>query len=142
MKEFQAKYEEIKTNPNHFGQLDLGKLLGTVASEFLKQHPKVLDKVPLLNGISNAMTPTKSTANSQFTEREVTYEIKEEGDAHAKTPEEKQEEAFHIGFGNKLTAKFEDDELETFYAISEVFMKEPTQLKTIADLLNIKPNKK
>ena len=142
LREFQAKYEEIKANPNHFGQFDLGKLLGTVASEFFKQNPKVLDKVPLLNGLSEAMTPSKSTTNNPFTEREVTYEIKEEGESDKQTPEYKGDDEFHIGFGNKLTAKFEDDELETFYAISEALIKEPQHLSPVADLLNVKKIKK
>lgn len=137
LKEFQAKYEELKANPNHFGQIDLTKLLGGIANEFVKHNPKLIEKIPMLNGFSNAMTPNKSTTQKPFTEREVSYEIKEEGDTTKPSSEITEEDAYHIQFGNQLTEAFDDDEIDIYYAISNALMKEPQNLQPVADLLNV-----
>jgi hypothetical protein len=138
LKEFQSKYEELKANPNHFGQLDLVKLLSGLANEFVKHNPKVVEKIPMLNGFSNAMSPNNSSSEKPFTEREVSYEIKEEGEANKTSSEISEDDAYHIQFGNQLTEAFDDDEIDIYYAISNALMNEPQNLKPVAELLNVK----
>lgn len=136
VKDYQSKYEQMKANPNHFGQWDLGKLLGSMATEFVRQNPKALDKIPLLNGISNAITPkgNSTSSNTSSPDRKVSFEVKEE-DSETELSEE---DKFHIGFGNKLTSKLNDEQIDCFYSISEVLITEPSKLSTVAELLDIK----
>lgn len=138
LKEFQTKYEELKANPNHFGQIDLAKLFGGLANEFVKLNPDLIKKAPLLNGVVNAISPNKSTTDKQFKEREVTYEIKEEGESDKQGSEISEDDTYHIQFGNQLTEAFDDEEIEIYYSISNALMREPQNLKPVADLLNVK----
>ncbi len=50
-----SQLEEAKVKPNHFGKFDLAALAGDTLTSVAKNYPKVLDDVPVLNGIAKVI---------------------------------------------------------------------------------------
>jgi hypothetical protein len=129
--------EESKTKPNHIGNWDFGKLIGTAVEGIAINYPKVLTNVPVLNGIAKVIqedvkTKSNQNLNGSF-EGDVSFKIKEEASAQPLTAHElaiKELTEF-------MASKFNEQERYVLSLIIEELGNKPSELHTIADLLNI-----
>jgi hypothetical protein len=133
--EIQTKLKELQANPNHFGKIDLPKFFGSMLEGFVKRNPKVLNKVPGLEGIAEALTETDSKVAPPQQDRKVSFEVSEEGNQN---PELSEDDLFFVALGNRLTKALTQNQLDVLIEVNEAFVLEPNKLQTVAELLEIK----
>jgi hypothetical protein len=132
--EIQERVRDMQANPNHLGKIDLAKFAGSVLEGFVRRNPKVLSKVPGLEGIAEAFIEEESqTKTLAPPDRKVSFEVSEEGTQNALSEEDK----FHISYGRKLSSALDEPQLELLFAINDSLIKEPSELKPVAELLNV-----
>ncbi len=129
--------EESKTKPNHIGKWDVGKLVGSVVEGIAINYPKVLTDVPVLNGIAKVIqedvkSKSKQNLNGSF-EGDVSFKIKDEVDKQGLT---EHEQAIK-NLAEFMASKFDERERYVLSLIIEELGNKPSELDTIADLLNI-----
>lgn len=133
--EIQNKLLQLQANPNHFGKIDLPKFFGAMVEGFVKRNPKVLTKVPGLEGIAEAFAETDTKATPPLQDRKVSFEVSEEGKQH---PELSEDDLFFVALGNRLTKALTQNQLDILIDVNEAFVAEPSKLQTVAELLEIK----
>ncbi len=129
--------EESKTKPNHIGKWDVGKLVGSVVEGIAINYPKVLTDVPVLNGIAKVIqedvkSKSKQNLNGSF-EGDVSFKIKDEADKQGLT---EHEQAIK-NLAEFMASKFDERERYVLSLIIEELGNKPSEVDTIADLLNI-----
>jgi hypothetical protein len=132
----EERLEIQKVKPNHFGNLDLGKFTGALIETIVRRNPKLLATVPGLEGIAEAYSSddTKSI-ESEKKEGEAVFTKKDGINAKSNLTEEEQG---YLEFGKQVAENFEDDEITLLAKIVEALGKDTSQLKLVAELLNVK----
>ena len=134
--EIQDKLREIQANPNHFGKFDLAKFAGVMLEGIVKRNPKMIAKVPGLEGIAEAFTDSDTKQIQQQPERKVSYELNAEDENE--TEELTENDKFYIAYGENVSKKLTEKEQEILFDINTVFITEPKKLYTVAELLDVK----
>lgn len=132
--QLQSQLEKHKTKPNHFGKLDLGLLAGSALEGIMRKNPQWLTKVPGLEGLAGVIVDENSNGkriDSPAEETEVTVSKKTEAPALS------DEEKSYLEFGKQVAENFEDDEIALLAKIINELSKDTSQLKTVAELLNV-----
>lgn len=78
----EEKLEAAKVKPNHFGEWDLGKLGSSIIQGVAIHHPKILEKVPVLNGIAKVIQEDIKSRPQQLNgsfEGDVSFKPKNQG---------------------------------------------------------------
>ena len=137
----EEKLEIQKTKPNHFGEWDLGKLASTTIQGIATHHPKILEKVPVLNGIAKVIQEDlrcqPPSLNGTF-EGDVSFKTKEsktedipEAEAHEQTVRQ---------LADFIGEHFDEEQRKMLGWVIVELGENPSQLKTVAELLNIDVN--
>lgn len=132
--ELSGQLEKAKLKPNHFGKLDLGSLAGSAIEGVMRRNPQWLTKVPGLEGLAGVIVDENTNGkriDSTIEETEVT--LSKKTDAPSLTDEEKS----YLEFGKQVAENFEDEEITILAKIINQLGKDTTQLKTVAELLNV-----
>lgn len=132
--ELSGQLEKAKLKPNHFGKLDLGSLAGSAIEGVMRRNPQWLTKVPGLEGLAGVIVDENTNGkriDSTVEETEVT--LSKKTDAPSLTDEEKS----YLEFGKQVAENFEDEEITILAKIINQLGKDTTQLKTVAELLNV-----
>lgn len=136
----EKKLEDAKSKPNHFGSLDLGRLIGSSIKEIAVHNPRVLDDVPVLNGIAKVIQEDLKTQPAQLPagpQGEMSFRPKTKkvvNEAQAEHDAAIQRLSDFIG------EHFDEDQKVILGAIIVELGVKPTQLNTVAELLGIDPN--
>jgi hypothetical protein len=133
--ELQGQLDKTKLKANHFGKLDLGSLAGSAIEGMMRRNPQWLTKVPGLEGLAGVIVDENTNGkriDNQAEETEVTV-----SKANA-APELTEEEKSFLSFGKQVAENFEDEEISLLIKIIGELGKDTSQLKTVADLLNVK----
>ncbi|PBQ32747.1 hypothetical protein CNR22_13500 [Sphingobacteriaceae bacterium] len=134
----EDKLEDVKTKPNHIGSFDLGKLASSTIEGIAIHYPKVLDKVPVLNGIAKVIQEENRTKPAQLNggfEGEVSFKTK----AKTKQPDSEHDEAVQQ-LSDFIAEHFDQDQKQILGAVIVALGENTSQLKTVAELLNIDLN--
>jgi hypothetical protein len=131
VEELEQQLEEAKDNKYKLGKLDLVDLGTVVLGRFAEKNADVLAKVGL-SGLSNKEIP-----ENKAEETEATFQ-KKQSDNNAYQPSLNPESLKYIPLLQKLDQAFEGEDLETVMLIIQKFCEEPEQLKTVAELLNVR----
>ncbi|MFL5763563.1 MAG: hypothetical protein ACJ77K_06430 [Bacteroidia bacterium] len=134
----EEKLEQQKVKPNHFGEWDLGKLASTTIQGIAANHPKVLENVPVLNGIAKViqedLRSKPPSLNGTF-EGDVSFKAKEsktnaspEAEAHEQTIRQ---------LADFIGEHFDEDQRRMLGWVIVELGENPVQLQTVAELLNI-----
>jgi|GEM_PF-3322585 len=133
-----AQLEEAKIKPNHFGKFDLAQLAGDTLTSVAKNYPKVLDDVPVLNGIAKVIQrdAKQQLPNQQSSfQGEVSFKPKQakqtlspEAEAHEQTVRQMVD---YIG------DRFDSKQRRILGHVIIELGEKPAQLTTVAELLNI-----
>ena len=130
----ETKLEKIKSKPNHFGNFDLGKFAGSTIKEIAIHYPKVLDKVPVLNGIAEVIREEESQqprVSAPSFEGEVSFKTKSEHKEQSEHTQAVQRLSDFIG------EHFDEKEKRILESVIMTLGENTSQLKTVAELLNI-----
>jgi hypothetical protein len=132
--ELTDKLEKVKQKPNHFGKLDLGSLAGSAIEGVMRRNPQWLTKVPGLEGLAGVIVDENTNGKHIDTPTEETeVTVTKANAAHSLTEEEKS----YLEFGKEVAENFEDDEISVLMKIIHQLSKDTSQLKTVAELLNV-----
>lgn len=126
--ELEKELEDAKSNKYKLGKLDLVELGGVVLENLAVRNSPALEKIGL-GGIFNAH---QNQLEQRREEPGASFQKKSENSEELK-PEILQ----YIPVLQQLDAVFERPQLETVMQILGKFSEEPTQLSTVAELLNI-----
>lgn len=129
--ELEQQLEEAKSNKYKLGKLDLVDLGTLVLGKFAEKNADVLSKVGL-----QGLSASKEIPEGKIEETEATFQKKANNDQPSNTalnPESLQ----YIPVLQNLDQAFEKEDLETVMQILQKFTEEPSQLKTVAELLNV-----
>lgn len=132
--DLQAQVEKSKLKANHWGKLDLGLLAGTALEGMVRKNPQWLTKVPGFEGLAGVIEQeNKEGINSiPTTETEVSFKKKSENPAALS-----EEEKSYLSFGKSIVEEFDDAEIELLMKIVGQLSKDTSQLKPVAELLNV-----
>jgi hypothetical protein len=135
----ENKLEDAKTKPNHIGSFDLGKLASSTIEGIAIHYPKVLDKVPVLNGIAKVIQDENRTKTPQLNggfEGEVSFKPKSKVQEPAATEHDEAVKQL----GDFIAEHFDQDQKQILGAVIVALGENPSQLRTVAELLNIDLN--
>ncbi|MCD6068910.1 MAG: hypothetical protein K0S33_3736 [Bacteroidetes bacterium] len=134
----EEKLELAKSKPNHLGNFDLGKLASSTIEGIALHYPKVLDKVPVLNGIAKVIQEENQTRPAQLNngfEGEVSFKPKSRPEVE---PNEHDEAVQQLS--DFIAEHFDQHQKLLLGAVIVALGENPSQLTTVAELLNIDPN--
>ncbi len=141
IKILEDKLEAAKIKPNHFGEWDLGKLASTTIQGLAVHHPKILEKVPVLNGIAKVIQEDVKTQPQQLNgsfEGDVSFKAK------SKTTEQSAEAEEHEHTIRELAAfigeHFDEHQRRILGLVIVELGENTSKLQTVAELLNIDVN--
>jgi len=132
--ELQTQVEKSKLKSNHWGKLDLGLLAGTALEGVMRKNPQWLTKVPGLEGLAGVIADENTNGKRIDTPEEDTEVTVSKATA---APHLTEEEKSFLEFGKQVSENFEDDEISLLIKIIHELGKDTSQLKTVADLLNV-----
>ncbi len=135
----EDKLEEQKVKPNHIGSFDLGRLASSTIEGIAIHYPKVLDKVPVLNGIAKVIQEENRTRPKELNggfEGEASFKPKQNNSC-AETSEH--DEAIKQ-LSDFIAEHFDQNQKQILGAVIVALGENPSQLPTVADLLNIDIN--
>jgi hypothetical protein len=135
IEELTQQLMELKAKPNHFGGLDLGKLAGTAIQGIALNYPKVFEKVPVLNGIAEAIQESTPPKPGTHPEGEVSYKMKTPSGQKDTARDEHFEAIKRLS--DFIAGHFDSDERTLLGLVIEALGDRPDQLPTVASLLNI-----
>jgi hypothetical protein len=136
----EDKLEDSKTKPNHIGNFDLGKLASSTIEGIAIHYPKVLDKVPVLNGIAKVIQEENRGKTAQLngaSKDEMTFKPKSQTSKPAEVTEH--DEAIKQ-LSDFIAEHFDQDQKQMLGAVIVALGENPSQLQTVAELLNIDVN--
>lgn len=136
-----AQLEEAKVKPNHFGKFDLATLAGDTLTSVAKNYPKVLDDVPVLNGIAKVIQRDAKQENAlpqNSFQGEVSFKAKNA--APALTPEQEAHEQTIRQLADYIGEHFDPHQRKLLGQVIIELGEKPEQLTTVAELLNIDTN--
>jgi hypothetical protein len=134
----QDQLEEVKTKTNYIGNWDLGKLAGSTIKEIAIHYPKILENVPVLNGITRVIQEEEKQkprlTNPSF-EGEVSFKPKEQ--STPATAQDSEEIESIRALSDFIGEHFTEKEKIILGWVIEALGENPKQLPTVAGLLNI-----
>jgi hypothetical protein len=134
----EDKLEQSKAKPNHLGNLDLGKLASSTIEGIALHYPKVLDKVPVLNGIAKVIQEEHQARPAQLNgspETEISFRPKQKPE-----PEGNEHDEAVKQLSEFIAEHFDQDQKVLLGEVIVALGENPSQLKTVAELLNIDVN--
>lgn len=137
----EDKLEKTKLKPNHFGEWDLGKLGASILEGVAVNHPKVLEKVPVLNGIAKVIqedTKNKPQELNGSFEGDVSFKAK--GKEKELSPEAQEHEETVRRLVDFIGEKFDERQRSILGMVIVELGENTSQLETVAELLNIDVN--
>lgn len=135
----EDKLENSKAKPNHIGAFDLAKLASSTIEGIAVHYPKVLDKVPVLNGIAKVIQEENRSKPAQLNggfEGDVSFRTKSKA---AQPAETEHDEAIKM-LSEFIGEHFDQDQKQMLGAVIVALGENTSQLKTVAELLNIDLN--
>ena len=135
----EDKLEDQKTKPNHIGSFDLGKLASSTIEGIAIHYPKVLDKVPVLNGIAKVIQEENRSRTPQLNGFEGDVSFKPKGSTQASAEITEHDEAIKQ-LSDFIAEHFNQDQKQVLGAVIVALGENPSQLHTVAELLNIDLN--
>lgn len=137
----EDKLEKAKLKPNHFGEWDLGKLGASILEGVAVNHPKILEKVPVLNGIAKVIQEDTKNKPEQLNgsfEGDVSFKAKNK--TQELSPEAKEHEETVRRLVDFIGEKFDERQRSILGMVIVELGENTSQLETVAELLNIDVN--
>lgn len=145
--DLQARCEELTVKPNHIGKLDLGALLGSVLTNVAVNYPKVLEDVPVLNGVAQSIrkSDAEQKGQQQSPTGESSFRMKNQSNAEKESEtqtmseEDKEHHKAIQRLADFISAHFDQSEKSLLSLIIIALGEDTSKLTTVADLLDVEP---
>lgn len=127
-----AELQEYRSKKLHWGNVNLGELASVVVEGIVRRNPQMVAKLPggeALAGIIEQDNKERGTTTTQ--ETEVSFKKKSD------TPELSDEEKGYLNFMRGIAESFDDEEIVILTQVITKLEEDTTQLKPVAELLNI-----
>lgn len=137
----EGKLEAAKIKPNHFGEWDLGKLGSSILEGVAIHHPRILENVPVLNGIAKVIQEDVKSKPQQLNgdfQGEITFKEKET--KQNPSPEKEDREQILRKLMDFIDGHFTNEQRSLLGLVILELGEHPDKLQTVADLLDIDPN--
>ena len=134
----QSQLEDAKTKTNHIGNWDIGKLAGSTIKEIAIHYPKVLDNVPVLNGIARVIQEEERQRPKQISpsfEGDVSF--KQKAPSAGKFQENNEHDQSIQRLSDFIGEHFTEEQKVMLGWVIQTLGENPSQLQTVAELLNI-----
>ncbi len=131
-----AELLEYKSKKLHWGKVNLGEFASVVVEGIVRRNPQMLSKLPggeALAGIFEEDNKERGGSNPT-TETEVSFKKKTD------TAELSEEEKGYLNFMRGIADNFDDEEIIILTQVITKLEEDTTQLKPVAELLNINVN--
>lgn len=128
-----AELLEYKGKKLHWGNVNLGELASVVVEGIVRRNPQMVAKLPggeTLAGIIEQDNKERGTT-TPTQETEVSFKKKSD------TPELSDEEKGYLNFMRGIAESFDDEEIVILTQVITKLEEDTTQLKPVAELLNI-----
>lgn len=128
----EEKLEAAKIKPNHFGEWDLGKLGSSIIEGVAIHHPKILEKVPVLNGIAKVIQEDVKSKPQQLNgsfEGDVNFKMKDRSSGET--------DETIIVLKDFIDNKFDERQKNILGLIIMELGEKTDQLEPVAELLDI-----
>ena len=128
-----AELQEYISKKLHWGNVNLGELASVVVEGIVRRNPQMVAKLPggeALAGIIEQDNKERGTT-SPTQETEVSFKKKSD------TPELSDEEKGYLNFMRGIAESFDDEEIVILTQVITKLEEDTTQLKPVAELLNI-----
>jgi len=138
----EAELNVFRNKKLHWGNVNLGELASVVVEGIVRRNPQMVAKLPggeALAGIiedDNKERANLSTAVSEGTK--VSFKMKNDDEKEKGTLSE--EEKGYLNFMRGIADSFEDEEIIILTHVINKLEEDTTQLKPVAELLNIDIN--
>lgn len=136
----EDKLEGMKAKPNHFGGLDLGKLAGSAIESIALHYPKILDKVPVLNGIAKVIQEDAKSSPKALDSFEGDVSFKEKTEATQRAAEQDEHEEVVRQLTDFIGEHFDEQQRKVLGLVIVALGENPSQLQTVAELLGVNPS--
>jgi hypothetical protein len=136
----EAELNVFRNKKLHWGNVNLGELASVVVEGIVRRNPQLVAKLPggeTLAGIiedDNKERANISTAVSDGTK--VSFKMKSDGDEKDKGALSEEEKGY-LNFMRGIADSFEDEEIIILTQVINKLEEDTTQLKPVAELLNI-----
>jgi hypothetical protein len=133
----EAELLQFRSKKMHFGNVNLGELASVVVEGFVRRNPQILAKIPGAEGLAGVIEQdNKDKANAaQNPSVESTASFKKAEDEMAEVLTE--EEKGYLQFMKGIAENFDQQEITILTQIIIKLEEDTTQLKPVAELLNI-----
>ncbi len=137
-----AELNVFRSKKMHWGNVNLGELASVVVEGIVRRNPQMVAKLPggeTLAGIIEEDNKERANPTNAINDgTKVSFKMKDEG-------EEKQialteEEKGYLNFMKGIAESFEDEEIIILTQVINKLEEDTTQLKPVAELLNIDVN--
>ena len=138
----EAELNVFRGKKMHWGNVNLGELASVVVEGIVRRNPQMIAKLPggeTLAGIIEEDNKEKSNPIPSVNDgTKVSFKMKDENEE--KQPALTEEEKGYLNFMKGIAESFEDEEIIILTQVINKLEEDTTQLKPVAELLNIDVN--
>lgn len=134
----ENRIDAMQAKPNHFGNWDLGKLAASTIEGIAVHYPKILEKVPVLNGIAKVIQEDVKQKPQQLNgsfEGDVSFKPKEKKTERSSEAEAHEQAIRQLS--DFVGEHFDEQQKRILGWVIVELGEDTTQLQPVAELLNI-----
>jgi hypothetical protein len=128
-----AELQEYRSKKLHWGNVNLGELASVVVEGIVRRNPQMVAKLPGGEALAGIIEQDNKERGTTTPTQETEVSFKKKSD----TPELSDEEKGYLNFMRGIAESFDDEEIVILTQVITKLEEDTTQLKPVAELLNI-----
>ena len=128
-----AELQEYRGKKLHWGNVNLGELASVVVEGIVRRNPQMVAKLPGGEALAGIIEQDNKERGTTTPTQETEVRFKKKSD----TPELTAEEKGYLNFMRGIAESFDDEEIVILTQVITKLEEDTTQLKPVAELLNI-----
>jgi len=128
-----AELQEYRGKKLHWGNVNLGELASVVVEGIVRRNPQMVAKLPGGEALAGIIEQDNKERGTTTPTQETEVSFKKKSD----TPELSEEEKGYLNFMRGIAESFDDEEIVILTQVITKLEEDTTQLKPVAELLNI-----
>lgn len=128
-----AELQEYRSKKLHWGNVNLGELASVVVEGIVRRNPQMVAKLPGGEALAGIIEQDNKERGTTTPTQETEVSFKKKSDAADLSDEEKG----YLNFMRGIAESFDDEEIVILTQVITKLEEDTTQLKPVAELLNI-----
>ena len=128
-----AELQEYRGKKLHWGNVNLGELASVVVEGIVRRNPQMVAKLPGGEALAGIIEQDNKERGTTTPTQETEVSFKKKSDS----PELTEEEKGYLNFMRGIAESFDDEEIVILTQVITKLEEDTTQLKPVAELLNI-----